>query len=222
MMVEPAAATCYPPSRQRQRCVMMKMTRITGVGILLLATAACLAGYVLYVGKRRDPESHRSMTYHRYCQNNYHNFIPGLQVYAELHTNMCPPSLEAFRTEVLGVASDSRAMYCPLARARGKVGRFVYVGNGVKWIGGHGIQATDYAPETIDRYYPTFTNLVPILFDYPDNHPEGGYVLYNSGLTVMFRRKTDWVAFLDGHLSGELVLQENDLRWWQWAPGKPF
>jgi hypothetical protein len=103
------------------------------------------------------------------------------------------------------------------------VGHFVYVGNGVPWLPYPSSGPIEtFRGNSTSPGCPTVRNCVPILFDYPDNHPRGGYALYTVGMIVRCATSDEWEQFLQKHLPSDYVLEANALKWWQWAPGAPF
>ena len=191
------------PAWRRRRLAVL-----AAVLLVLAGWPVVLRIYVLY---RRDPQrwGEKSMTYGRWCIQNYRAMSMALDMYCtETGGRACPESLEAYLLQGNSGESMRELFICPLARHHGKVGRFVYAGAGKEWH-----------PKFSRNWYARYEGQEPIIFDYPDNHPEGGYALMSDGDIVQFDA-AGWRKFLDKHLPPDYPLKENDLRWWQWRPSE--
>jgi hypothetical protein len=194
-----------------QRAVVKKAVLVS-LSLLLLLTLG-VGAFREYVACRRDPErwGAHSMTYGRWCIQNYRDISLALDCYcSETGSRRCPETWEALLA-YYGINKEPEErtiLYCPLARKNGKIGRFVWTGAGKEWN-----------PAPTRRWDAAYKGQEPIIFDYPDNHPEGGYALFVDGDIAKFDAAS-WKTFLDEHLPKDFRPENNDLKWWQWEPRK--
>ena len=176
---------------------MSKKIRFSLFGVALLLVAMLVGGHVFVLHKRDSMRwgcSAQHITYGQWCAQDYRSIAAWLELYCEEH-GTCPEDLSGL----------GREPHCSLGRREGKVGRLVYLGKGkvftgpLKWRGQYSGQS-------------------PVLFDYPDNHPEGGYALMADGTIVRFKVDEDWRSFLQEWLPEDYPLEDNDLAPWQWKP----